>query len=48
MWCTAGNHNYMCHIWEKKILDSNCNQAVIDKIPNFQEIAPNFTNSQTL
>ena len=28
------------------ILDSNFNEAVIDKISNFHEIAPNFTNSQ--
>ena len=30
----------------KRILDSNFNLAVIDKISNFQEIAPNFTYLQ--
>ena len=28
------------------VLDSNFNEAVIDKISNFHEIAPNFTYSQ--
>ena len=46
MWCAADNHNYMCHIYADGFLDSNFNQAVIDKISNFQEIAPNFTYSQ--
>ena len=40
----ADNHNYMCHIWAKGFLDSNFNQVVIDKISNFQEIAPNTRN----
>ena len=40
------NHSYMCHICAKGILDSNFNQAVIDKISIFHEIAPNFTYSQ--
>ena len=49
MWCAADNHNYMCHICAKRFLDSNFNfKAVIDKISNFQEIAPNFTYSQKI
>ena len=48
MWCAADNYKYMCHICAKGFLDSNLNQAVIDKISNFQEIAPNFTYSQNL
>ena len=37
----------MCHhISAKQSLDSNFNQAVIDKISNFHEIAPNFTYLQ--
>ena len=43
MWCAADNHNYMCHICAKGILDLNFNKAGIDKISNFHEIAPNFT-----
>ena len=46
MRCTAGNYNYMCHTCVKEFLDSNFNLAVIDKISNFHEIAPNFTYSQ--
>ena len=36
----------MCHICAKGFLDSNFNQAVIDKISNFQDIDPDFTYSQ--
>ena len=43
MWSTVDNHNYMCYICAKGFLDSNCNEAVIDKISSFNEIAPNFT-----
>ena len=46
MWRAADIHNYMCHIFAKGCLDSNFNQAVIDKISNFQEIAPRLTYSQ--
>ena len=46
MWCAADNHNYMSHICKLGFLDSNFNEAVIDKISNFQEIAPHFTYSQ--
>ena len=46
MWYTADNHNYMCHICAKEVLNSNFNKAVIDKILNFHEIVPNFTYSQ--
>ena len=47
MHCTAGNHNYMSHICANGFLYLNLNYAVIDidKILNFQEIAPNFTYS---
>ena len=48
MWCAGGNHNNMSHICAKGVLDSNLNYAVIDKISNYQEIAPNFTYSQKL
>ena len=43
MWCAADNHNYMCRIYAKGFLDSNFNQAIIDKILNFHKISPNFT-----
>ena len=33
---------------QNKFLDSNFNQAVIDKISNFHEVAPNFTYSRKL
>ena len=46
MWCAGDNHSYMCHICAKALLDSNFNQAVIDKRSIFHEIAPNFTYSQ--
>ena len=48
MWCGADNYNYMCHIHvcAKGFLDSNFNEAVIDKISIFHKIAPNFTYSQ--
>ena len=39
MRCNADNHNYMCHICAIGFLDSNFNEAVIDKKSNFQEIA---------
>ena len=39
MCCAADNHNNMCHTCAKEFLDSNFNQAVIDKISNFHEIA---------
>ena len=45
--CRASdNHNYMCHTCAKEILNSSFNYAVIDKISNFPEVAPNFTFSQ--
>ena len=43
LWCATDNHNYMCHIYVKGILDSKFNEAVIDKISNFHEIDRNFT-----
>ena len=46
MWCDADNYNNICHICAKGVLDSNLKKAVIDKISNFQEIAPNFTYLQ--
>ena len=45
MCCTADNHDYMCHTCAKEFSDSNFNKAVIDKILNFHEIAPNSTYS---
>ena len=48
MCCAADNHNYICHTCAKELLDSNFNQADIDKISNFHKIAPNFTYSQKL
>ena len=35
MWCTAENHNYMCHICAKEFLDSIFYKGLIDKISNF-------------
>ena len=56
MWCVADNHNNTCLICAKKkkkkkknilnLLDSNFNQAVINKISIFNEIAPRFKNSK--
>ena len=43
--CAAGNHNYMCHTCAKEFLNLNFNYAVIDKISNFHDIAPNSTYS---
>ena len=48
MWCAADNVKITCYICAKELLDSNFNQAVIDKISNFNEIAPNFTYSQNV
>ena len=42
MYCAADNHNYMCRICAKELLDLNFNEAVIDKISIFHEIAPKF------
>ena len=46
MCCASDNHNYMCHTCAKEFLNSTFNKAVIDKISNLQDIAPNFTFSQ--
>ena len=48
MWCAANNYNHgdSCHTCAKGLLDSNFNQAVINKISIFHEIAPNFTYSK--
>ena len=48
MCCAADNNDYMCRICAKEFLEPNFNEAVIDKILNFHEIAPNFTYSQKL
>ena len=40
IWCAEDNHSYMRHINKKLFLYSNFNEAVIDKISIFQEIAP--------
>ena len=39
MWCAADNYNYMCHPCAKRFLDSNLNEAVIDKIPIFTKLS---------
>ena len=39
----ADNYNYMYHTCAKEFLDWNFNEAVIDKISIFHEIAPNST-----
>ena len=36
MWCAADNHNYMSHMC-KRVLDSNFNKAVIDKMGSMEE-----------
>ena len=46
MYCASDNHNFMCHTCAKKFLNSTFNWAVIDKISNFHDIAPNFIFSQ--
>ena len=43
IWCSSHNNNYMCHTCAKEVLNSSFNLAVIDKISNFHDIAPNFT-----
>ena len=48
MWCASDNHNNLCCICAKELLDSNFNQAVIDKISNFHDFAPNFTFGVTV
>ena len=35
MWCVVDNHNYMCHISAKELLDSSLNQADVYKISFF-------------
>ena len=44
--CVTDNHIETYHIFAKGFLDSNFNQAVINKISNFYAIAPNLTYSQ--
>ena len=41
MWCTADNDNDMRYTCANGFLYSNFNEAVINKISNFLEIAPN-------
>ena len=45
MCCAADYQDYMCHTCAKEFVDSILNEAVIDKISNFHEIAPNSTYS---
>ena len=45
MLCAVGNCN-ISHKCTKGYLYSNFNDAVIDIVSNFQEIAPNFTYLQ--
>ena len=43
MWCAPNNYkDILC----KRFLDTNFNEAVINKISNFHQIAPNLTYSQ--
>ena len=43
IWCLV-NHNYMCHICAKGYyIDSNFNEAVINKVSTYHEIALNLT-----
>ena len=45
--CSASDyHNYKCHTCAKEFLNSSFNKAVIEKISNLHNIAPNFTFSQ--
>ena len=37
--------DHLCHKCAKEFLDSNLNEAVIDKISNFHKNAPNFTSA---
>ena len=48
MWCAADNYNDTCHTCSKGFLDPNFNEAVINKISDVHEIAPNFKHSQKL
>ena len=42
MCCASDNHRHMCHTCAIEFLNSNFNEAVIDKISNFHDIAPKF------
>ena len=42
MWCTADNHNYMCHSCLKGFLDLNFNQTGMDKMSIFSRNCPKF------
>ena len=44
MWPAVDNHNCMCHICAKGFLDLNFNEAVIEKISKFREIAPKMSH----
>ena len=46
MWGASDNHNNMCHICAKELLDSNFNQSIIYKITILTKLPPNFTYSQ--
>ena len=43
MWFSVDNYNYTCHVCAKEFWDSNFNEAVIEKVLSFHEMAPNFT-----
>ena len=45
MCCASDNHSYTCHTCAKEFLNSSLNKAVIDRISNFHDIAPNSTFS---
>ena len=42
MWCAADNHNDTCHTCSKGFLESNLNEADINKISNFYKNCPKF------
>ena len=42
MWCAADNYNDTCHTCAEGFLDSSFSLAIINKLSNFHEIAPNF------
>ena len=48
MWCAVDNYNHVCHICTERFLNSNSNEAVINKIQLFKKLPENFTYSQKL
>ena len=46
IWFAEDDHSFMCHICAKGFLNSNFNEAVIDKISVLTKLPQNFTFSQ--